>query len=60
VSEKTMLVIGADIVISAADGHSTIFDLLGGRYLDNKVRSYYREMTMAKSILQMRGGRKTI
>jgi phytoene dehydrogenase-like protein len=43
----------ADIVISAADGHSTIFDLLGGRYLDNKVRSYYRDMTVAKSILQI-------
>jgi len=43
----------ADIVISTADGHSTIFDLLGGRYSDNKVRSYYRDMTVAKSILQI-------
>jgi phytoene dehydrogenase-like protein len=43
----------ADLVISAADGHSTIFDLLGGRYLDNKVRSYYHDMTVAKSILQI-------
>jgi len=43
----------ADIVISAADGHSTIFDLLGGRYLDHKVRSYYLDMTVAKSILQI-------
>ena len=31
----------ADWVISAADGRRTIFDLLGGRYLDDTVRGYY-------------------
>jgi len=31
----------SDIVVSAADGHSTIFDMLGGRYLDAKVKDYY-------------------
>jgi phytoene desaturase len=30
-----------DTVISAADGHSTVFDMLGGRYLDDEVRSRY-------------------
>jgi phytoene dehydrogenase-like protein len=42
-----------DIVISAADGHSTIFDLLGARYVSRRVESYYREMTVAKSIVQV-------
>jgi phytoene dehydrogenase-like protein len=31
----------ADIVISAADGHSTIFDMLDGKYIDEKIRGYY-------------------
>jgi phytoene dehydrogenase-like protein len=31
----------ADVVISAADGHSTIFDMLGGRFADDVVRKPY-------------------
>ena len=31
----------ADIVISAADGYSTLFKLLDGKYLNNKLRDYY-------------------
>jgi phytoene dehydrogenase-like protein len=31
----------SDIVISAADGHATLFDMLGGKYLDKKTRAYY-------------------
>jgi len=31
----------SDIVVSAADGHATIFDMLGGRYVDAKVKDYY-------------------
>ena len=27
----------ADVVVSAGDGHSTIFKLLGGRYVDRKI-----------------------
>ena len=34
----------ADVVISAADGYSTIFDMLGGRYLDDTVKGYYETM----------------
>jgi phytoene dehydrogenase-like protein len=30
-----------DIVISAADGRTTIFDMLDGRYIDDKIRGYY-------------------
>ena len=32
---------GSDIVISAADGHYTIFEMLGGKYLNEKIRDYY-------------------
>jgi phytoene dehydrogenase-like protein len=31
----------ADIVVSAADGYSTIFNMLEGKYLNSTIRSYY-------------------
>jgi phytoene dehydrogenase-like protein len=31
----------ADVVISAADGHATLFEMLGGRYNDARVEAYY-------------------
>ncbi len=31
----------ADIVVSCADGHTTIFDMLDARYIDDQLRSYY-------------------
>ena len=34
----------ADYVISAADGHFTIFDLLGGKYINDKIRGYYERL----------------
>lgn len=33
----------ADIVVWAGDGHTLIFDLLGGRYLNEEVRQMYRD-----------------
>ncbi len=30
-----------DIVVSAADGRTTIFDMLDGKYIDDTIRSYY-------------------
>lgn len=43
-----------DLVISAADGHMTIFDLLGGEYKSRKLLEYYQgEMTPSKSVLQV-------
>jgi len=48
-----------DVVISAADGHATLFDLLGGRYLDDKIEGYYRDLPTAKSILQISLGVST-
>jgi phytoene desaturase len=32
----------ADVVVSAADGYSTIFKMLGGRYVDEKILARYR------------------
>lgn len=29
-----------DIVISAADGHTTLFDWLNGKYMDNKIQDF--------------------
>ncbi|MBN1191091.1 MAG: NAD(P)/FAD-dependent oxidoreductase [Dehalococcoidales bacterium] len=34
----------ADYIVSAADGHSTIFEMLEGKYIDNTVRGYYKDM----------------
>lgn len=36
----------ADYVISAADGHATIFNMLEGRYLDDTVRGYYEKLLL--------------
>jgi len=33
-----------DIIISAADGHSTIFDMLEGKYINDKIREYYDKL----------------
>jgi phytoene dehydrogenase-like protein len=44
----------ADVVISAADGHSTIFGMLDGRFADDRIRRYYeaapRHMDMALQV----------
>lgn len=33
----------ADVVISAADGYTTIFDMLGGEYVNDQIRDYYAQ-----------------
>ncbi|MDD1769527.1 MAG: NAD(P)/FAD-dependent oxidoreductase [Methanomassiliicoccales archaeon] len=33
----------ADIVVSAADGHNTIYGMLDGKYTNETIRSYYHE-----------------
>ena len=35
-----------DIVVSAADGHATIFDLLDGKYVNDKIRGYYDNLPL--------------
>jgi phytoene dehydrogenase-like protein len=43
----------ADVVISAADGHATIFDMLEGRYVSDKVRGYYEKLAIFPSWIQV-------
>jgi phytoene dehydrogenase-like protein len=41
----------ADAVISAADGYSTIFQMLGGRYVDDKIRHRYQSWKLCRPFL---------
>jgi phytoene dehydrogenase-like protein len=48
--------IKADYVISAADGHSTIFDMLGGRFLSKKIKDAYDNWELFKPLVQVSFG----
>jgi phytoene dehydrogenase-like protein len=41
----------ADYVISAADGHATIFDMLDGKYVDETIRNYYNTLIPFPSLV---------
>jgi phytoene dehydrogenase-like protein len=41
----------AERVISAADGHATLFDMLEGKYLDTKTREQYEKWPIFHSLL---------
>ncbi len=41
----------ADIVISAADGHTTIFNMLEGKYISDEIRSYYDTLPLYPPLL---------
>ena len=43
----------ADWVVSAADGHATLFDLLDGKYIDSATRKRYEEKELFASYLQI-------
>lgn len=43
----------ADMVISAADGHATIFDMLDGKYINDTIRGYYRDMPVFPPLIQI-------
>jgi phytoene dehydrogenase-like protein len=43
----------ADVVISAADGHATIFNMLAGRYASDRVRDYYEKRSIYPSWVQV-------
>jgi phytoene dehydrogenase-like protein len=45
--------IRADIVVWAADGHHLIFDLLDGRYVDERIRKMYSEWVPVQPLLQV-------
>jgi phytoene dehydrogenase-like protein len=46
----------ADVVISAADGHATIFDMLEGRYVNDKIKDYYANWSIFQPIIQVSMG----
>jgi phytoene dehydrogenase-like protein len=41
----------ADCVVSAADGHATIFDWLEGKYVDETIRGYYEKLPLFPSLV---------
>ncbi|MBM2831143.1 MAG: amine oxidase [Dehalococcoidia bacterium] len=43
----------ADYVISAADGHSTIFDMLEGKYVSEKIRTCYEKNPTFQPLVQV-------
>jgi len=43
----------ADWVISAADGHATLFEMLGSKYVDEATRKMYEERELFASYLQV-------
>jgi phytoene dehydrogenase-like protein len=53
---KNGTVVKADIVISAADGHATIYDMLGGKFRDNNIDSIYSGFKRFPSIVQVSMG----
>ena len=40
-----------DVVISAADLHATAFDMLGGRYVDDQIRGWFKDLLPFPAIL---------
>lgn len=42
-----------DIVISAADGHATIFDMLEGKYINSKIQGYYDKLPVFPPLIQV-------
>jgi len=40
----------ADKVVWAGDGHTAIFDILGGKYLDERIQRMYREWTVVQPL----------
>ncbi|HEY3375482.1 MAG TPA: NAD(P)/FAD-dependent oxidoreductase [Candidatus Aquicultor sp.] len=43
----------ADIVVSAADGRATIFDMLDGKYVGDEIQSLYKTLTPYQSAVQI-------
>jgi len=43
----------SDIVISAADGHTTIFDMLEGKYINDKIQGYYDQLPLFPPLIHI-------
>lgn len=48
----------SEVVISAADGHSTIFKMLEGKFLDGEIKDRYARMPRFESLVQVSLGVK--
>jgi phytoene dehydrogenase-like protein len=48
--------LAADILVSAADGHATIYEFLDGRFLDEKIRQAYSSFKPFPSYVQVSMG----
>jgi len=46
----------ADVVISAADGYSTIFKMLGGKYVDHKIEARYTNWRLTRPLVMVTFG----
>lgn len=46
----------ADVIISAADGYSTIFEMLGGRYIDGRIRDRYENWPLFRPMVAVSFG----
>jgi len=46
----------ADAVVSAADGYSTVFKMLGGRYVDEKVEDRYKNWKLIRPMVMVSFG----
>jgi len=53
-------VIPAATVVSCADGHTTIFKMLGGRYVDKKIRYLYEHCQPFPALIQVSLGIKKV
>ncbi|UCB42667.1 MAG: NAD(P)/FAD-dependent oxidoreductase [Dehalococcoidales bacterium] len=40
-----------DVIISAADGHTTIFNMLDGKYIDDRIRGYYDNLPLRQPLV---------
>jgi phytoene dehydrogenase-like protein len=47
-----------DLVISAADGYATIFKMLEGKYVDDAICGYYRDLPIFRPLVQVSLGVK--
>jgi len=43
----------SDVVISTGDGHATIFDMLEGKYINDKIRGYYDKLAIFSPLVQV-------
>jgi phytoene dehydrogenase-like protein len=48
----------ADYIISAADGHATIFDMLEGKYANEQIKGWYRDLPLFRGMVQVSIGVK--